>query len=90
MQLLERQGAMLLKAGSLVKARGKFVSAIEKAAELKPFGNDLANAHLGLGYCLEKANKIPDAISNYQKALEFSDNKKFKARIAKTISDLKK
>ena len=38
---------------------------------------------------MEKAKRIPDAINSYEKALEFSGSKKIKARIAKTISDLK-
>ncbi|HCC49002.1 MAG TPA: hypothetical protein DEQ38_12940 [Elusimicrobia bacterium] len=87
--LLERQGAMLLRVGSEPKAQEAFAAAIKKAAELKTAGKDLANAHLGLGYCLEKKNNIPEAIKNYEKAAALSPGKKAKARIAKTISDLK-
>lgn len=87
--LLERQGAMLLRAGSEAKAQEAFTVAIQKAAVLKTAGKDLANAHLGLGYCLEKKNNIREAIKNYEKAAELSAGKKAKARIAKTISDLK-
>lgn len=88
-RLLERQGAMLLRAGDGPKAGGHFLSAIKKAEELKTSGKDLADAYLGLGYCMEKAKRIPDAVKSYEKALEFSASKKIKARIAKTISDLK-
>lgn len=88
-RLLERQGAMLLRAGDGKKAREYFLSAIGKAGELKTAGKDLADSHLGLGYCLEKDKKVGDAISNYEKALELSAGKKTKARIARTISDLK-
>ncbi|MCM2268240.1 MAG: tetratricopeptide repeat protein [Elusimicrobiales bacterium] len=89
-QLLERQGAMLLKAGNEPKAQEQFQAAIARAGELGVSGKDLANAQLGLGYCLEKAGKVPDAIASYEKALELSNSKLIKARIAKTISDLKK
>jgi tetratricopeptide (TPR) repeat protein len=88
--LLERQGAMVLRTGSAAKAGEHFLSAIAKAKELNASGNDLANSHLGLGYCLEKAKDIPGAIANYEKALELSGSAKVKARIAETISDLKK
>ncbi|HAT72279.1 MAG TPA: hypothetical protein DCS63_05635 [Elusimicrobia bacterium] len=89
-RLLERQGAMLLRAGDGAGAQGHFLAAIGKAKELNVSGKDLAAAHLGLGYCLEKVNNIPDAIINYEKALQLSSGKTIKARIAKTISDLKK
>ena len=88
-RLLERQGAMLLRAGDAPRASEHFLSAIKKAEELKASGKDLADSYLGLGYCMEKAKRIPDAINSYEKALEFSASKKVKARIAKTISDLK-
>ncbi len=88
--LLERQGAMVLRTGSEARAGEHFLAAIAKAKELNAAGKDLANAHLGLGYCLEKAKNIPDAILNYEKALELSGSAKTKARIAETISDLKK
>lgn len=88
--VLERQGAMLLKAGAAPKAQEYFVSAIGKAKELNAAGGDLANAHLGLGYCLEKANKVPDAIASYERAMELTSSKTVKARLAKTISELKK
>ena len=88
--LLEREGAMMLKAGDAARAQGYFQASIESARELNVSGKDLANSHLGLGYCLEKAGKVPDAIANYQKAMELSSNKTIKARLAKTISDLKK
>jgi tetratricopeptide (TPR) repeat protein len=87
--LLERQGAMLLKGGKDAKAQALFTSAIAKAKELGLAGTDLANAHLGLGYCLEKAKNVPEALANYEKAMALSTGKT-KARIAKTISDLKK
>ena len=88
-RLLERQGAMLLRAGDAPRAGEHFLSAIKKAEELKTSGKELADSYLGLGYCMEKAKRIPDAINSYEKALEFSGSKKIKARIAKTISDLK-
>lgn len=88
--LLERQGAMVLRTGSEVKAGEHFLAAIAKAKVLNAAGKDLANAHLGLGYCLEKAKNISEAILNYEKALELSGSAKVKARIAETISDLKK
>lgn len=89
-RLLERRGAMLLRAGDDKKAAEYFLSAVAKAGELKTSGKDLADSHLGLGYCLEKANKIPDAVKSYEKALELSRGKKTKARIAETIAGLKK
>ena len=88
--LLERQGAMLLRAGDMPKARERFRGAIETAKLTGHAGNDLANAHLGLAYCQEKSGKIPDALLNYEKALALSSNKVIKARIAETISGLKK
>jgi len=88
--LLERQGAMILKTGDTAKAREHFQAAIEKARELNASGKDLADSYLGLGYCLEKANKITEAIDSYEKALALSTGKSVKARISKTISDLKK
>lgn len=88
-RLLERQGAMLLRAGDGKKAQEYFLSAIGKAKEFNASGKDLADSHLGLGYCLEKEKKVQDAISSYEKALELSRGKTVKARIAKTISDLK-
>lgn len=88
-QLLERQGAMTLRAGDGKKAQEYFSSAIGKAKELGTSGKDLADSHLGLGYCLEKEKKVQDAVSNYEKALELSGSRTVKARIAKTISDLK-
>jgi len=88
--LLERQGAMLLRAGNMAKAQGYFSSAIEKAKELKSSGNDLAMAHLGLGYCLERENKISEAIANYEKVLDFTTSKTIKARVGETIDTLKK
>lgn len=89
-QLLERQGAMLLRVGDEPKAREQFLAAINKAKEISASGNDLANSYLGLGYCQEKARQVPEAISSYEKAMELSVSKTIKARIAKTISDLKK
>ena len=88
-RVLERQGAMLLRAGALPKAQEYFLSAIDKAKELNSSGNDLADSYLGLGYCQEKAGKVPDAIGSYEKAMQLSGSKKIKARLAKTISDLK-
>lgn len=88
--LLERQGAMLLRAGNMPKAQEHFLAAIEKAKELNSSGSDLADSYLGLGYCQEKEAKIQEAISSYEKALELSAGKTVKARIANTISDLKK
>lgn len=88
--LLERQGAMLLRAGDEPKAQERFRGAIETAKLIGHSGNDLANAHLGLAYCLEKAGKVPDALQNYEKALALSSNKTIKARIAETIGGLKK
>ena len=88
--LLERQGAMLLRVGDAPKAKEHFLSAISKAKELNASGEDLASSHLGLGYCLEKDNKIQEAIDSYEKARVLSGSKKVKARITKTISDLKK
>lgn len=88
--LLERQGAMLLKAGAAPKAKEYFLSAIKKAEELHAEGNDLADAQLGLGYCFEKENKLPEAISSYKKAMELTSSKAVKAKLSKTISDLKK
>jgi tetratricopeptide (TPR) repeat protein len=88
--LLERQGAMLLRAGDEPRAQERFRGAIETAKLIGHTGNDLANAHLGLAYCLEKAGKVPDALLNYEKALALSSNKTIKARIAETIGGLKK
>ena len=88
--LLERQGAMLLRAGDEPKAQERFRGAIETAKLIGHSGNDLANAHLGLAYCLEKAGKVPDALQNYERALALSSNKTIKARIAETIGGLKK
>lgn len=87
---LERQGAMVLKAGDTAKAQEHFQAAIGKANGLKASGSDLANAYLGLGYCQEQAKKIPDALASYEKAMDFSPSPRVKAKIAKTISDLKK
>ncbi|MDD5209364.1 MAG: tetratricopeptide repeat protein [Elusimicrobiales bacterium] len=88
-RLLERQGAMMLKAGNEAKAQEHFLSAVNKAKELKSSGKDLADAYLGLGYCQEKANKVAEAVDSYEKARALSDSKKVKDRITKTISDLK-
>lgn len=86
--LAERQGAMLMKGGNEAKAAELFRAAI--AAEQNGTGPDLANAHLGLGYCLEKAGKTAEALASYEKALALSTNRRVKARLAKTIADLKK
>jgi len=88
--LLERQGAMFLKAGAVLKAQGYFDSAIKKAGELKTAGEDLAEAYMGLGYCQEKANKVPEAIASYGKARDYSGKRTVKARLSKTISELQK
>lgn len=87
---LERQGAMALKAGDTAKAQEHFQAAIGKANGMKAPDKDVANAYLGLGYCQEQAKNIADALVSYGKALDFSPSPKIKARIAKTISDLKK
>lgn len=87
---LERQGAMVLKAGDTAKAMEHFQAAIARANGMKASGRDVANAYLGLGYCQEQAKKIPDALASYEKAMQFSTSPKIKSRIAKTISDLKK
>jgi len=88
-RLLERQGAMMLRAGNEARAREHFLAAINKAKELKSSGKDLADSYLGLGYCQEKANKAAEAVDSYEKARALSDSKKVKDRITKTISDLK-
>lgn len=87
--ILERQGAMLLRAGKYPEAGELFRGAISKAKEINTSGKDLANSHLGLAYCLEQQAKIPEAIENYEKAEKLSTSKTVKARIAKTISGLK-
>lgn len=87
--LLERQGAMLLRADNCAKAGEIFRGAIKKAKDLNSSGKDLANSHLGLGYCLEKQSVIPEAIENYERARELSTGKTARARIAKTIRELK-
>lgn len=87
---LERQGAMVLRAGDAAKAQEYFQAAINKANGMKASGRDVANAYLGLGYCQEQAKKIPEALASYEKALDFSTSPNVKAKIAKTISDLKK
>ena len=89
-RLLERQGAMLLKAGRDMKAQEQFLAAIGKAKELNASGEDLANAYLGLGYCQEKAKKTPDAIASYEKARELTGSKTLKASLADTINGLKR
>ena len=89
-RLLERQGAMLLKAGKDLKAQEQFLASIAKAKELGTAGEDLANSYLGLGYAQERAKKIPEAIASYEKALELTGSKTLKARLTGTISDLKK
>jgi tetratricopeptide (TPR) repeat protein len=86
---MERQGAMLLRAGSYPEAGELFRGAIQKAKELNNSGKDLANSHLGLGYCLEQQGKIPEAIENYETAEKLSTSKANKARLAKTIKGLK-
>ncbi|MBI4350315.1 MAG: hypothetical protein HY550_02645 [Elusimicrobia bacterium] len=87
---LERQGAMLLRAGDEPGAKEYFLSAISRAGELGTSGKDLSNAYLGLGYCLEKAHKVKDAIGSYEKARRLASGKKARARISRTINDLKK
>lgn len=89
-RLLERQGAMMLKAGAVSKARPYFEAAIGKAKDLNVSGKALADSYLGLGYCQEKAKKVQDAIDSYQKALELTGGKTAKDRISQTIIDLKK
>jgi tetratricopeptide (TPR) repeat protein len=88
--LLERQGASRLKTGKNLKAEEFFLAAIGKAKELNTAGDDLANSYLGLGYCQEKAGKVTEAIGSYEKAMELTGSKTVKARLAGTISDLKK
>lgn len=88
-RLLERQGAMMLKAGNEAKAQEHFLAAVNKAEEFKSSGKELADAYLGLGYCQEKAGKTAEAVDSYEKARALSDSKKVKDRITKTISDLK-
>lgn len=87
---LERQGAMMLRANSTAKARKHFIAAIAKAKDLNLRNNDLAKAHLGLGFCQEKSKQIPEAIASYEKVLKFSTSSFIKRRVEKTISDLKK
>ncbi len=87
--LAERQGTMLMRAESYAPAAELFRGAIQKAKELSTAGTDLANAHIGLGYCLEKQGNVPEALANYEKARELSPGKAAKARLAKAISDLK-
>lgn len=87
---LERQGAMVLRGGDPAQAQEHFQAAISKANGMKASGKDVANAYLGLGYCQEQAKKIPDALASYEKAMDFSTSPNVKAKIAKTISDLKK
>lgn len=88
--LLERRGAMLLRAGQLDKAQEDFKAAIAKAGEVGSSGEDLANAYLGLGYCQERTGKTAEAVGNYQKAMAFTSRKMIKARLADTIAGLKK
>lgn len=88
--LMERQGAMMLRAGALLKAEGYFSSAIKKAGELNTAGDDLAESYMGLGYCQEKANKVTEAVDSYKKARDNSGKKSVKARLSKTISGLQK
>lgn len=87
--LAERQGAMLLRSGSESRAAELFRAAIEGAGPAGS-GPDLANAHLGLGYCLERAGNTAEALASYEKALALSSSRRLKTRIAKTIADLKK
>lgn len=87
--LAERQGTMLMRAESYDPAAELFRGAIAKAKELNTAGTDLANAHIGLGYCLEKQGNVPDALANYEKASAISPSKAVKARLAKAIADLK-
>lgn len=88
--VLERQGAMLLKAGENAKAKERFLAAIKKAGELNSSGDDLANAYTGLGYCQEKENKAAEAIASYEKARGLTSSKAARARLAGAIQDLKK
>jgi tetratricopeptide (TPR) repeat protein len=87
--LAERQGTMLMRAESYAAAAEVLRGAIAKAKELNTAGTDLANAHIGLGYCLEKQGNVPDALANYEKASAISPSKAVKARLAKAIADLK-
>ena len=88
--LLERQGAMDLKAGLGAKAKALFLSAISRASELGVSGEDLANAHVGLGYCLEKENDKDGAAEHYRKAAAITSSRQLKARLNGAIKDLKK
>jgi tetratricopeptide (TPR) repeat protein len=89
-RLLERQGAMMLKVRREPAAREYFRAAIKKAGDLNTTGDGLADAYLGLGYCLRKEKNIPEAITNYEKALELTDSGTVKAKISATIDSLKK
>ena len=88
--VLERQGAMFLRADDIAKAKESFSSAIQRAQSLNLAGNDLANAYLGLAYCLELEKNIPAAIENYQKVLPLSASNIIKGRVTQTIANLKK
>ncbi|MDA8130847.1 MAG: hypothetical protein M0011_05005 [Elusimicrobia bacterium] len=87
---LEREGAMTLRAGDTAKAAEYFEAAIKKASDLGVTGNDLSNAHLGLGYCLERSKDVSGAIANYEKALKYTSSKAVKARLNETLQSLKK
>ncbi|MDA8131335.1 MAG: hypothetical protein M0011_07515 [Elusimicrobia bacterium] len=87
---LEREGAMTLRTGDTAKAAGYFETAIKKAADLGVANNDLSNAHIGLGYCLEKNKDVSGALANYEKALKYATSKTTKARLNDTIESLKK
>jgi tetratricopeptide (TPR) repeat protein len=90
-RLLERQGAMMLKLNKKDKAQGYFEAAVAKAKDLNaPAADGLGEAYLGLGYCQEKAGKAQDAVASYEKAMELSDSKTVKARLADSIAALKK
>ncbi len=88
--LLERQGAMLLRAGQLEKAKEDFKAAIAKAGAVGSSGEDLANSYLGLGYCQERTGNVAEAVGNYQKAMAFTSREMIKTRLADTIAGLKK
>jgi len=88
-QILERQGLLLLEQKEYIKAKKTYVKSINIAKASKVKNRDVVSAYLGLAYCLAKTGNKKWARANYKKAWKLTDSEETKSKIERSLENLK-
>ena len=86
--VLERRGAAMLKLAKPGAAKKYYAQAIKIAEEEETTGPALENSYYGLAYCLEKEDRLEEAMRSYKMALQVAGSEALKKQIEKKLEAL--